>query len=109
MVLMYCRKISEGKHYDIFIKYNIECTSFFACTYEFIRKYGIPGQHKKDVLGFVTDNDFYSIPWSYTKIPFNDDSDFCFDNFDHLQKLIEKILKKKYNPIMQKFLQKCIL
>lgn len=58
------RKIVEGKHFDLFIKHNTACNSFFATSYEFIKAQGKVQTQKANSLKFKTDNTIYSLPWS---------------------------------------------
>jgi hypothetical protein len=58
------RKIVEGKHFDVFIKHNTACNSFFASSYDFIKSQGKVQTQKSNSLKFKTDNTIYSLPWS---------------------------------------------
>ena len=89
------RKIAEGQHFSIFIKHNMACNSFFAATYDFIKTHGIMKVQRKKAISFKTDNVVYSIPWSFVdeKDRYNTSVEFCFDNFDDLQILIEAKLE----------------
>jgi len=85
------RKISEGKHYDIFVKHNMAGKSFFAARYGWILEHGLVVHLKKHSLHFKTDSTVYSIPWAAVS---NDKPyDFCFDDFASLQKMMLGILK----------------
>jgi len=58
------RKIVEGQHFDIFIKHNKACNSFFAATYAFIKQHGRVLTQTRNSLSFQTDNTIYALPWS---------------------------------------------
>lgn len=87
------RKIAEGKHYDVFIKYNLTGTSFFAATYDFILAQGRPVQLKKHSLKFKTDATVYSLPWSLVEQP-EAHRDFCVDAPTALIELVTRQLHK---------------
>lgn len=86
------RKISEGKHFHVFIKHNVDCNSFFACTFEYAAQVGKVRYLRKHSLNFKTDNVVYSIPWSETEKP--DLKEFCMDDKDKLKELFQFIWTK---------------
>ena len=84
------RKISEGQHFSIFIKHNMECNSFFAATYNFIKTHAHMKVQKTNAVKFKTDNVVFSIPWSFIT---EKREDFCYDDFESLRILIENHFK----------------
>lgn len=85
------RKIVEGQHFTLFIKHNMACNSFFAATYDFIKKNGIVKKQAQNSLGFKTDNVIYSIPWTFVVDSSNIHPEFCFDNASHLKDQIQRL------------------
>lgn len=84
------RKIAEGQHYDVFIKYNRTGTSFFACTYDFARREGVVTTLRKHSLNFKTDSTVYAIPWSW--VDDRDTVEFCADDPIRLRRMVDSVL-----------------
>ena len=80
------RKISEGKHFHIFIKHNVACNSFFACTFEYAAQVGKVRYLRKHSLNFNTDSVVYSIPWQETETP--NLEEFCMDDATKLREMM---------------------
>lgn len=86
------RKVTEGQHYDIFIKHNAACNSFFACTYDFVKREGCETKLWKHSLNFATDSVVYSIPWEW----YDKQSDqFCCDDWGKLGTMLRHVLESK--------------
>lgn len=92
------RKVSEGKHYDIFIKHNRTGESFFACSYDFIQHQGQLVQLRGHSLGFKTDDHVFAIDWKWVESPNhgNEQIEFCYDSSARLVALMEQLLAKKH-------------
>jgi hypothetical protein len=94
------RKVAEGKHFDLFIKYNVSGSSFFACSYEFIADKGIPQKLYRTSLAFNTDKTVFSIPWKVARECNDADEQFCMDNWEKLTLLIEESFRvKSLSPV----------
>jgi hypothetical protein len=85
------RKIVEGKHFDLFIKHNTACNSFFASSYEFIKTHGKVQTQKTNSLKFKTDNTIYSLPWSLVD---QHHPDLIVDDREKLCTMIQALLSK---------------
>ena len=83
------RKIAEGKHFDVFIKHNKACNSFFAASYDFIKKNGKVIVQSKNSLKFKTDNTIYALPWTCVGQSLDD---FVTDDPQQLKKLLDRYL-----------------
>lgn len=86
------RKISEGQHYDIFIKHNVACNSFFAATYDMIKQYGKPARIYNHSLHFKTDSNVFAIPWTCVDEQLTIDG-FCTDNWGILLNMIKTVFQ----------------
>lgn len=85
------RKIVEGKHFDLFIKHNTACNSFFASSYEFIKTHGKVKTQTSNSLKFKTDNTIYSLPWSLVD---QHHPDLIVDDNEKLCTMIQSLLSK---------------
>jgi hypothetical protein len=85
------RKIGEGKHFDVFVKFSPTFRSFFACTYDYALQKGKIKTIKNHSLGFKTCDEVFAIGWEHVK---NGD-EYAFDNLPALKHLILTQLIKK--------------
>ena len=84
------RKIVEGQHFDVFIKHNKSCNSFFAATYDFIKQNGKIVIQTQNSLKFKTDNTIYALPWAL--IEEESHADFVTDDPEKLKTLLDTFL-----------------
>lgn len=83
------RKIVEGQHFNVFIKHNKACNSFFAATYDFIKKNGKVVIQTQNSLKFKTDNTIYALPWALVDSPHEE---FVTDDPLKLKALVDQFL-----------------
>jgi len=87
------RKVCDGQNYDVFIKHNETGSSFFACTFDFVREHGKKTVLHRTSVGFITDTTVYAIPWIFVDEKDTQDC-FCVDDPSRLRDMVMNVLRK---------------
>jgi len=86
------------KHYDLFIKHNKNCNSFWTTTSEFALEFGVLKTIKTK---FPTNNTVFALEWKTVAEETNrENSVICFDDTEKLETLIYRLFKAKEDEVI---------